>query len=289
MTLTQTQSLKTQAYDLGNGSVTLTNPLEIFISKQSTKEGRKSSSQSELIKLRDPTLLGSGGGGAVFGYSLQQGNASPNKDGSSLPNAVAVKVSWKGSANSVRNECHILQVLEDRGVSRGVERCLVSLDYPFDSNNRAMIVMEPVVDGKSASNVVDLPTPALQKTAVDQLMRIMLQIMAAGVVTTDVQPLISTDTGSVLLIDMTEAKVIESPPTFVDLALTTSFISEIWNLIPEDLVQLASESLLSEWKLLEESNDRKQWSPDVVQLLQDQPLLSAAAADYIGESANSRK
>mmetsp|Transcript_28606 Transcript_28606/g.69296 ORF Transcript_28606/g.69296 Transcript_28606/m.69296 type:complete len:324 (+) Transcript_28606:109-1080(+) len=270
-------------------TVTPSKPLEIpiIISKKSTKEGRKnSSSQSpEFVKLRDPTRLGSGGGGAVFGYYLQQqDNTSANRDSSSsssslLPD-VAVKISWSGSAKSVRNECHILQVLEDRGVSTGVEKCLASLDYPFDSN-RAMIVMEPVV-GKSVINIVDLPTPALQKIAVDQLIRTMLRVLAAGVVTTDVQPLISTETGSVLLIDMTEAKVISSPPTSVDLALATSFTSEVWNLIPEDLTELASKSLLSEWKVLEKSNDRNQWSPSILQLLQDQPLLSAEAADYIG-------
>ncbi|CAJ1942260.1 unnamed protein product [Cylindrotheca closterium] len=274
-------TLKTQTYDLGNGSVTLSNPLEISVSKNSAKEGRKNYNQSELIRLRDPTLLGSGGGGAVFGY-IRDGSSS------SLPD-VAVKISWSGSAKSVRNECHVLQVLEERGVSTGVEKCLTSLDYPFGDSNRAMIAMEPVVVGKSVSNIADLPTPALRETAVDQLMRIMLQMMAAGVVTTDVQPLISTETGSVLLIDMTEAQEISSTPTFVDLALATSFTSEIWNLVPEDLVQLASNSLLSEWKLLEKSNDRHQWSASIVQILKDQPLLSEVAADYIGEYSDGRK
>lgn len=268
--------ITTQTYNLANGPVTLSNPLQIFITN---KHGTW---KQETIQLRDPTLLGSGGGGAVFGYSVVPQENQP----SSIPN-VAVKISWSGSSDSVRNECHILQVLEERGVSTGVEKCVASLDYPFDDSNRAMIVMEPVV-GRSVSNVMDLPTQELRTRAVDQLIRIMAQMMAAGVVTTDVQPLISTETGYVLLIDMTEAKVISSPPSFVDLALATSFTSEVWNLIPDGMTELASQSFLSEWKLLEKSNKHLRLSPGIIQILQEQPLLSVETADYIGRYISSQ-
>jgi hypothetical protein len=244
-------------FDLGNGSVKLENPMEVLLP------------QGTNAKLQDPRFLGSGGGGAVFGYSWRE----PPK-GSSSTSAV-VKISWLRSATSVRNECQILQLLQKRQVS-GVETCLASLDYS-DDPRRAMIVLEPLVE-ESVSTVSELP-PKLQAKAVDQLIRTMIQMLAANVVTTDVQALISTNTGDVLLMDMTEARVMTTPPTFVDIALVGSFCSEIFNLVPEKLVPAASTSLVSELMKLEATGDRL--SKEVYDVLQGQTILSEEALGYL--------
>jgi hypothetical protein len=233
-------------YELGNGSVQLQNPM-VF----------------QDTTLTSPRFLGSGGGGAVFGYSRNQ------KDGD-----VVVKISWLKSAASVRKECQIMQVLEKKHII-GVETCLASLDYPPDSR-RAMIVMQPLVDD-SVSAISDLGTD-LQEVAVKNLMTTMIQMMAADVVTTDVQPLISKS-GEVILIDLTEAKIMKDPPTFVDLALLGSFLAEVFSLVPENLFDLASKSIVSEVSKLDGLGVRL--SNESYEVLRSQTMLSQTAIDFL--------
>jgi hypothetical protein len=54
------------------------------------------------IKFKNPILLGSGGGGAVFST-----NAQYNQN-SNLAKKVAIKVSRSRSTKSVKNECEVL-------------------------------------------------------------------------------------------------------------------------------------------------------------------------------------
>lgn len=204
------------SWRLGNGEVHLSSPLSLA--------GRR---------FYEPRLLGSGGGGAVFALRPESGDSE-----------VAVKVSWLRSASSVENECRILQVLEEKRVP-GVERCLAKERYQSD-NRRVVIAMEPVMDDSFAT--VSKIRKELQPHAVQCIVRTMVQMLGANVVTTDVQPLISKATGDVLFIDMTEAKLIEQrePLPFLDLALAASFCVEMLSLIPEDLSEMASKALFEE-------------------------------------------
>ena len=243
-------------FELGNGSVKLQNPIEV-----------------QGTRLKDPQFLGAGGGGAVFAYS----RINDSSGGGS--NDVAVKVSWLRSTASVLNECKILQELETNHVT-GVEVCLGSLEYP-DDPRRAIIVMEPVIDN-AVSSLSEIPSK-LQPQAVDQLIRTMIQMLAANIVTTDVQPLISPTTGQVILIDMTEAKAMKAPLSFVDLALVSSFCTEIISLIPENLLDVASTSLLSEMKKIEENGTHL--PNEVYKILQSQSILSPAVMEYLDKIA----
>jgi hypothetical protein len=86
----------------------------------------------------------------------------------------------------------------------------------------------------------------------------MVQLLSIGVVTVDVQPLISRTTGQVLLIDFTEARVLVEAPASDAAAtiaiaedrdtmqpLVSSFISEVMSLIPTPLQETpASDSLI---------------------------------------------
>ena len=180
------------------------------------------------MSLDRPTLLGAGGGGAVLQMQRIH-DQSP----------VAVKISWLASANSVSNECMILKQLEKEHV-HGVERCLAMDSYPLDPR-RVMIALEPVfVD--SANSLMDVKNQEAQAKATRQLVRTLVEMLAARVVATDVQLLVS-QTGEVLLVDLTEAKALSLDPSPMDMALVASFCSEILSQVPESMYRVADAAL----------------------------------------------
>ncbi len=249
-------------------------------------------------KLRNPSFLGSGGGGAVFSYHDDDGD----KD-------IAIKFSWVRSAKSVERECDVLNVLaagpntkwskdDIPSHTRNVEKCLGSERYARDPR-RVVIALEPVVDNVSAVSTVAEVDKETQKIAVEDIVCTMVDMLAANVVTTDVQPLINRQTGKALFIDMTEAQVMSSPePTFLDLALAASFCSEMAALIPSQstdslngagddeshinsLAKHASVTLLRELK--SQSNKGIRLPEEVYGILQGQSIFvsSPETLDYI--------
>jgi hypothetical protein len=225
------------------------------------------------LQLVNPTLLGSGSGGAVFATqhyvqsSTDESVAARNADS----DLVALKVSWSHSAESVANECRVLQTIQARAIRRplaSLEICLGKAPYATDDNDeedltttesekRTMIALQPVFVGPQVSTLTELE-PQQLVTAVDSLVQTMVQLLSIGVVTVDVQPLISRTTGQVLLIDFTEARVLVEAPASDAAAtiaiaedrdtmqpLVSSFISEVMSLIPTPLQEtLASDSLI---------------------------------------------
>lgn len=176
--------------------------------------------------LRHPRLLGSGGGGAVFALTN-------DSDGKSY----AVKTSWASSAESIANECRVLQRLEHIA---GVERCLGMQSYVDETGSRrVMILLEPVMEGPIAASLSEL-SHQLQPHAIEMLVKVMIQILAANVAVTDVQILISQKTGDVLFIDFSEARVLSSAGTFIEQALLSNFVQEVSTLIPEHQMEFAS-------------------------------------------------
>ena len=260
-----------QEWTLGNGNVKLPIPLRMGD-----------------WTLQDPVLLGTGGGGAVFSMTSSSTGTS----------RVALKVSWESSASSVRNECQILQSLEQHQVS-GVEQCLASAPYPENrSHQRIMIVMTPVFEDRTLVNSIrDIPSSDLQQKATQQVIRTLLEMLAARVATTDVQPLISADTGRVLLIDMTEAQQFPKTPSFLDLALCGSFVSEMMALIPESMHEFSAMVFDEALKEVIGGNAQSAGQdvpsqsvcdalhPSVREILKDQvSFLSQSSADLLGGS-----
>ncbi|VEU37470.1 unnamed protein product [Pseudo-nitzschia multistriata] len=238
--MVQTQ---TKNYEFGNGSVRIDNRMKF-----------------PGMTLEEPRFLGAGGGGSVWGMKRildpgldRSGDGNGNPGG--VPKNVVVKISWLRSTDSVRNECDVLSVMEQRGVT-GVERCLGSVEYPYDSR-RVAIAMEPLMedDGDATTSSLDDLTPELALRSALQLGKTMAQMIAAGVVTTDLQPLVSRSTGEVLLIDMTEARVLalaESGDIAEgDKLLIDAFCTEVLGLIPDSLLDDASESFVAELHRLE--------------------------------------
>jgi hypothetical protein len=226
----QSTSAEIVEWNLSNGSVRLENPLSIVL------ESTNAATSQRPLTLRNPQLIGSGGGGAVFAFD----------DSSTL-----IKVSWEASAKSVERECRTLQALEKKNVE-GAERCLGRYTYPADAPatdsesysssvvaapRRVMIAVDPYVPDAVAS--IAEVSKGKQPDAVAQIVRTMVQMLGANVVTIDVQPLISKETGSVLFIDMTEAQNLSPPYSFLDRTLMSSFTTEMWTLIPEKFYPLA--------------------------------------------------
>lgn len=214
----------------------------------------------KLKALQKPRLIGSGGGGAVFSFDDSK---------------VVVKVSWSGSTKSVERECAILETLERNSV-QGVERCLGQVQYPGDKR-RVMIALAPLVEN-AVANPTEIGEELLPR-AVDCIIQTMVQMLASNVVTVDVQPLISKDTGDVLFIDFTEAVELASPLSFMDSTLVSSFCTEMAALIPNSLLPVASESLLRELQSLEKRNVIL--PTKVYEALCAQPFASDEISQYV--------
>lgn len=238
----------TMNYEFGNGPVQIDNPMKF-----------------QGMTLVEPKFLGAGGGGSVYTCTNTKANTNRNIN-------VVVKISWSRSADSVRNECDVLRVMERQRVT-GVERCLGSMEYKYDPR-RAVIAMEPFVDDNDGDVTASLGelSPEIALQSVIRLTKTMAQMLAANVVTTDIQPLISKSTGEVVLIDMTEATVLKPGRiSEIDKVLINAFCTEIIGMIPESLLDEASKSFLTELHRIEvETNVRI--DDEIKEILRDLPL-----------------
>jgi len=257
----------TNIWELNNGQVKLPDLLQLTINNHNHNHPSE-------IKIKHPILLGSGGGGAVF---------SANANLAKKDNAkVAIKVSWSRSTKSVKNECEVLQSLENTHV-RNVETCLGQFDYPYDDQNRVMIVLTPVVEDDPVASLSEI-NQDLWKNSIHSIISTLIDILASNVITVDVQPLISKRTGDVLFIDFTEAKVISSTTSksssssFMDLALVSSFCNEMMALIPSSndgndgkWQEFASKAFLEELKLAQERGI--EFSQEIFSIFSDQSVL----------------
>jgi hypothetical protein len=202
-------------------------------------------------------------------------------------------VSWSHSAESVANECRVLQTIQARAIRPypSIEICMGEAPYATEDDEedlttmeheqRVMIALRPVFVDPQVSSLTELEPPQLV-TAVDSLVQTMMQLLSIGVVTVDVQPLISRTTGQVLLIDFTEARVLvgaaaPDAAAIIEVAedrdtvqpLVSSFISEVLSLIPTPLQEtLASESLIQSLNMYPPPSSLllRQYSLDVLSL-----------------------
>ena len=119
-----------------------------------------------------------------------------------------------------------------------------------------MIALTPVVSGVGEDGPVSSPFDLeeggkLQIRAATDVARTTVRMLAAGVATVDVQALISRDTGAVTFVDMTEARVLSSPPSPLDMATAVGFVTEMMILIPESSKGEASGTMLEELRMLD--------------------------------------
>jgi hypothetical protein len=201
-------------------------------------------------KLKHPKLLGSGAGGAVF---VMQREPIDSTGGNVQLPPVALKVSWKGSTQAVANECGMLRKLQQSSTIRygtpigTVEDCLGEIPYGLDPT-RTMIALQPVFVDQQASSLIDfLQDQDKLETAVTLIIRTMLHMLSANIVTIDVQPLISIETGQILFVDFTEAISIHEPYEDDEVIVVRNFINEMMILIPTtQLEKIASKIMLEE-------------------------------------------
>ena len=235
-------------WHLMNGQVRLPDTIELNLPTAAVLS-EIATQQNSHLKLKHPTFIGAGSGGAVFRFNEDDGAASD----------MLLKVSWSGSTRSVQRECYMLQRLEENGVSAS-ERCLGQFPYYYDQKlggqddqGRIMIVLTPYVREAVASveAIPTLPNDAKeQREAVRQIAATVVQMLAANIATIDVQPLMDPNTGNVIFIDMTEAQELIPPFSFLDKVLMRSFVAEMVALVPERFVDTASKAVMDEVAVL---------------------------------------
>jgi hypothetical protein len=301
-------------WNLLNGNVILPDPLELTVRRkqpltlptEDSAADATTAAAAVVVRLIHPLLVGAGSGGAVFTFEESQilhyqfGIQSPTSPSNTnicmddafvlLPprNSLVLKVSWISSRDSVRNECQILQSLEPYQID-SIEQCWGEFPYPNDadptpkqpqqSSQRIMLLLSPYVsDG--TSNIYDVSTKLNQIRAVQQLSQTMIQLLARNVVTIDVQPLISKETGQVVLIDFSEAQSLTPSAsssqsfTFSDLTLVNNFVTEMMTLIPDEFRSVAEESIHEEVQRLE-TQEGNSLSPEIKDILIDLDLLKS--------------
>jgi hypothetical protein len=178
------------------------------------------------FELHNPVLVGSGSSGAVFEVQ----SSTP------LPPVSALKVSWAGRAQtSVENERRVLQHLNRANVT-GVETLHASCALAGDLDSpRTALLLSPFVE-RPVERIADLKSDEARQRAVVGLADTVVQLLAARVATVDVQLLADSATGKPLLVDFTEARILQSDlelSSSADLALVSGFLSEADALVPD--------------------------------------------------------
>lgn len=208
-----------------------------------------------IVQLSNPQLVGAGSGGAVFSFDSTD---------------LLLKVSWERTSKAIQRECKTLQLLEQEGIDCA-ERCLGSFDYN-DDRQRTMILVSPYVRDAVAS-LSNVSNQQAKEEATRQIVRTLVQMLKANIVTIDVQPLISKATGKTIFVDMTEAQVLSSKEkTFLEQTLVTSFVSEMVALIPEDYWEIACQAVAEELSEIARL-DGSTMESSVRRILEETPFL----------------
>lgn len=219
------------------------------------------------MKLSNFEMQGSGGTGRLLSAKSATGKV------------LATKFSWPTTRESVRHECDVLRYLESYHVP-GVEKCLANCattEAFVGGGSNAEVeaaVFDPFFNPTSPSTAVlsdDRLSHSAKSTAVHGLATTVVQMLLAGVASSDFQPLIDPSTGQTLLIDLSEAVIFTDrrQPTTGELQIAQNFLSEF-----VALVASASTSEEDVEMLLREAKDVAQ-----------QQLRAAEANDKDSESA----
>jgi hypothetical protein len=183
----------------------------------------------------DIKYIGSGGSGEVFsGHSYA---LSADVDGN-----VVIKKSWERSASSVARECEVLRQMENFNVD-GVEKCLKlcsmqTNDASVDSGRQTIIKVpffKTITGQPPVGDFQDIRSKSARIKAANKLTTTLVEMLAAGVATSDLQPLIDASTGELLLVDMSEAVQFSTKvPSNGDMLAIQNFISEVSMLLASD-------------------------------------------------------
>mmetsp|Transcript_36291 Transcript_36291/g.36962 ORF Transcript_36291/g.36962 Transcript_36291/m.36962 type:complete len:296 (-) Transcript_36291:12-899(-) len=229
------------------------------------------------LQIRQPELLGSGGGGSVFKVNIK----SNSEEGYAI-----LKVGWPKSIKSIENECSVLKYMYKNGPVYGTEKCIASCDLSDETDNshnykptnlpHKMILMTPYVPPESAvSSITALSSSPISsneviKTAISNLIHILLDMLSTGVVSSDIQILVNKENGNILMIDMTEARIFPLTEISENELAIRNFISEILTMIPNDQLDSLHSSYTQSWQTLQAS-DRK-ISKDILDIIDSYDL-----------------
>ena len=190
-------------------------------------------------KYETVSFLGEGGSGTV--YLARESSTKFNSN-----DKYVLKISH-GNPKGVQNECKILNYFESslntKYYKNGVPKCICEVNNihlsPLKNNKNGVdtaIVMKPYFDNPS-STFDSLKSTSIREKAVTRFIDIVADLLKTGIVSTDLQPLIDSNTGEVLLIDFSEAKLLslsETNLSSIDELSIQAFLSEALSIIPSD-------------------------------------------------------
>jgi hypothetical protein len=192
--------------------------------------------------------VGEGGTGIVFEGRIVGRESQP----------YAMKISKsESSLHKIVKECQLLQVLEQNKVTN-IEKCV----SPCSSTNPEPlgILLDPFFHPSSRSSLIvsditSIDDSAVQVKASVTLLTTVLQIIQSGYTVSDLQPLIDNQTGSLLLIDLTEYDKIDLDKlSYLDTQRIRSMLSEAYSMIPPFIlsaVQIEVKTLIARWNYQE--------------------------------------
>jgi hypothetical protein len=230
-------------------SAFLSSPLIALAAVINDKDAKPQTAVCNEISLSSFAKAGAGGSGIVFSATTLRKDQNP-------PISAAVKVSWTSTTDSVLRECEILKLLERSNV-QGVEKCIGDCTWSEDdprvprelltsiasrdsastgsrSKTHQVIVKTPFFASKRlpVGSLDDVDSDGSKVVAVRRLVSTMVQMLAAGLATSDLQPLIDPDTGSLLLVDLSEAVTFDpKSPSDSDILAVLNFVSETNSLL----------------------------------------------------------
>jgi hypothetical protein len=99
-------------------------------------------------------------------------------------------------------------------------------------SERVVLVLDPFIE--SAESSFERLNAAAADRAAALLGAAVVGVLASGVASTDVQVLIEPSGGALRLIDLSEATLLDSPPSFLQLATARGFCAEAAAIVPEE-------------------------------------------------------
>jgi hypothetical protein len=167
--------------------------------------------------------INKGGGGTAAGvYSAQSRGSTQVEDlvmKESFPNRWYVRrFPPTSSADLVLKECDVIRRLNDANVEN-IEKCIDSCSTE-EGSSRILLAPKFVVPSKGGSSDPDdtrqvvrsIRDTKVRTEILEKMTRTVVEMLAAGFASSDIQLLVNAESGEVLFIDFTETRPLTVPP-----------------------------------------------------------------------------
>ncbi|KAJ8907519.1 hypothetical protein NDN08_007630 [Rhodosorus marinus] len=180
-------------------------------------------------------FLGRGGSGVVYAATCEGGDQP-----------FVVKISSAQSWRQVALEFDVIQRLSSAKVPN-IETPIRLLDASPSGSKVVAAVYYPEANGNLTGSLFDTMDPSIKARAAKAIGETVGAMLCEGIVCVDLQFLLDTDSGRLLVIDLTESLVLSHQPTAIDLSFVQSFLLESRSLIPDSLFPAAQQAAQMEF------------------------------------------